>query len=72
MTPYRHKELKYFCLQYEEKKVEMEQLAKLTKVTHDSVSDSLEGKEKATIATKLAKLGEEITLIEQTARFLIM
>lgn len=64
----RFRELKYYCLQYAEKKQKLSALLGVSAVQYDgmpkgnTVSDST-----AALAAKVAEIGEELKIIEETA-----
>ena len=69
MTPNRHRELKYFCLQYSEKNKRIKELVHLANVVHDGMAqDDLTSNQTAEIDMELKALRRETLLIEQTAR----
>ncbi len=65
ISRHRYRELKEFCLQYEEKKAELQQIYTSTSVTPEiAVMGGIPGKPTEQKAMRAAKLKEEIELID--------
>ena len=65
ISRHRYRELKEFCLQYEEKKAELQQIYTSSSVTPEvAVMGGVPGKPTEQKAMRAAKLKEEIELIE--------
>ena len=65
----RYRELKYFCLQYSEKKQELAALLSISAVQYDGMpKGNVTSDSTAALAAKVAELEDAIRVIEETAQ----